>query len=222
MVDYNASFKRPFSDWKKLIIGCLFSIVPIINFFAIGYVLRMISSTLKKDTMHLPEWNKFGNLFVKGLMTFFITILYFLPAIVIMVIALVPIVMTIIDMGGYTVPEQVMMELINQEMVSMTSFTWLMILAGVLMLISSYFLPIAIINYVKKNKFSKAFEISVISKKIFTGKYFLAWVLVLLLSLIASMLGDVVYVGFVLEAFAGFIVYIIGFTLITQVYTETK
>lgn len=221
MVDYNASFKRPFSDWKKLIIGCLFSIVPIVNFFAIGYVLRMISSTLKKDLVKLPEWNKFGNLFVKGLMTFFIAILYFLPAIIIMVVALVPIVIDVVSTAGYNVPEEVVMELINQEMVSLTSFTWLMILAGALMFISSYFLPIAIINYVKKNKFSKAFEISVF-KKVFTLKYFLAWILILFLSLIASMLGDVIYVGFILEAFAGFIVYVIGFTLLTQVYTETK
>ena len=53
---------RPFTDFKKLLIGILLNIIPVINFFALGYLLEC-GRTPKKD---LPEWKNFGDFFVEG------------------------------------------------------------------------------------------------------------------------------------------------------------
>jgi hypothetical protein len=214
MVDYNSSFKRPFSDWKKLLIGTLFNIIPIINFFAMGYILKMISSTSKKDVKKLPAWDNFGTLFFKGFMMFLIGLIYALPAIIIGVIALYPVISaTIMSGGSYELIAYDIQTVILQA-------APLIILAIVLAVVASYLAPIGIVNYAKKGKFSTAFEIGLILKKVFTGKYFLAWLLSMLLSIVASFFGGIVYVGWLLGAFVNFIIYIISFSIFAQVYIE--
>ena len=76
MVDYQSAFEKPFTDIKKLLIGILFSIVPIINFFARGFILECSGLGKTKPSKKMPEWKDFGSLFVKGLLYFIITIIY--------------------------------------------------------------------------------------------------------------------------------------------------
>ena len=63
-VDYGAAISRPFEDIKKLIIGCLLNIIPIVNFLAMGYVFDAAKMTLGKKK-GLPEWDNWGDLFMK-------------------------------------------------------------------------------------------------------------------------------------------------------------
>ena len=46
---YELSIKRPFTDFKKLGIGLLFNILPILNFFAVGYALRCSQLSMKNN-----------------------------------------------------------------------------------------------------------------------------------------------------------------------------
>ena len=62
-MDYIGAIKRSFSDWKKLLIGCLLNIIPITNLFSIGYTLECARSELK-NKRELPAWEKWGDLFV--------------------------------------------------------------------------------------------------------------------------------------------------------------
>jgi hypothetical protein len=52
MVDYTVSIKRPFSDFKKLLIGIVLSIIPIVNFIALGYQLNCAKTAMKKKYEH--------------------------------------------------------------------------------------------------------------------------------------------------------------------------
>ena len=78
-MDFETNFKKPFTDVKKLLIGILLSIVPVVNFLAVGYMLETARKSMKKDTS-LPEWEGWGDLFVKGLLSIVIEAIYFIPA----------------------------------------------------------------------------------------------------------------------------------------------
>jgi len=65
-MEFEIAFKKPFTNFKKLLIGILISILPIVNLFATGYLLQVAKSTIKKKK-ELPEWSGWGDLFVNGL-----------------------------------------------------------------------------------------------------------------------------------------------------------
>ena len=80
MVNYNIAFKRHFTDIKKLIIGLIIGIIPIVNFIATGYHLECAKTAMNKK-FKLPDWKNFGKLFVNGFLASVITFIYLLPAI---------------------------------------------------------------------------------------------------------------------------------------------
>lgn len=84
------SFKYMFEDedWlQKLLIGGLVSIVPIVNFAAIGWGIRAFKNITEGQETPLPDWSNFGEYFVKGLMTFLAALVYSLPIIILSCLA---------------------------------------------------------------------------------------------------------------------------------------
>src|SRR3989338_4257009 len=82
MADFSTAFKKPFGDIKKLLIGCLLNLIPIVNLFATGYFFQVAKNTMakKKD---LPEWKDWKDLFVNGCLVALATVLYAIPAIIV-------------------------------------------------------------------------------------------------------------------------------------------
>lgn len=209
---YEEAIRRPFSDYKKLGIGILLNIVPIINFIAMGYAFECAKLTLNNKN-NLPEWKSFGSLFLKGLIYMLISIIYFVP--------LLPLIGV-----GY---------LVKANLVALV----LIIIIGLVYAVGvSYLLPIAIMNYIAKEKFKEAFNFNLIFKKIHTKKYLKIWIAILLISIAASIIlgaitGAINYlvslatadttiqlvISFVFDSLA-MIVSIITFTLYAQVYKE--
>lgn len=80
MVEYLEALKRPFSDMKKLLIGIILGGIPLINLIVVGYTLVCTGFTsvkISKDS--LPEWENYGDLFMKGLMSAIIGFILFIP-----------------------------------------------------------------------------------------------------------------------------------------------
>jgi hypothetical protein len=70
-------------DWiKKVLIGGLINIVPIVNFASTGYGLVQTKKVFDGNDLPLPEWDNFGAYFMKGLMAFVGQIVYGVPVIV--------------------------------------------------------------------------------------------------------------------------------------------
>ncbi len=83
-MDYGKSFTYVFEDdnWiTKFLIGVVVSIIPIINFASYGYVLEVVKNVRDGEEQPLPEWDKFGDLFISGLKFLLGTLIYALPAI---------------------------------------------------------------------------------------------------------------------------------------------
>jgi len=85
-MDIGKSFTYVFEDpnWiMKVLIGGIVSIIPIVNFAAIGYMLTTLKNVADGQAQPLPEWGNFGDYFMKGLYAFIGILVYFLPMILI-------------------------------------------------------------------------------------------------------------------------------------------
>lgn len=205
-MDFGGALKRPFSDIKKLVIGIILYWIPIISLFAVGYSLECARLTFKKKKT-LPDWTGWGGLFVHGLLTAIISIIFMIPAIILFAIA--------VAMAGASL-------LSTLATGSITALTGLMtsapmfILSGLLFLLTAYVTPSAVLGYAKKFKFGDAFCFGTVFKKAFTGKYFVAWLVSTIVTIVlAAILGLIPIVG---PAVAGFIGIVISMTLLAEAY----
>ncbi|MEM2956139.1 MAG: DUF4013 domain-containing protein [Candidatus Pacearchaeota archaeon] len=229
MVDYTSAFEKPFTDIKKLIIGILFSILPIINWFAVGFILECSGVGKTKPSKKMPEWKNFGNLFIKGFFNFLISIIYFLPAIIIFIVgvgSLMVQLLTLLSLEDISnaATDEAKMALIspiidNLRPLLINAIPFI-IFSTLLFLVAIYVIPIAVLSYLQENNFSGAFKFKRIFKKAFTGKYFVAWILMAFIGILFSIiLGLIPYVG---SAIYSFIIGVISFSLFGQVYLETE
>lgn len=87
-MDIGKSITYPFEDkeWaKKLLLGIIISIVPILNFAWIGYMLRTMRNVYDGAETLLPDWSEFGDKFVKGLLVSIASFIYSLPAWIVLI-----------------------------------------------------------------------------------------------------------------------------------------
>jgi len=203
LVNYNEAFKRPFTDIKSLIIGCLLNILPIINFFAIGYILKSTDTLFpKKKNFAMPAWTDWGNLFVKGLVAIVITIIYLIPAIIL--VALVAL------STGFAA-----MTAIGPSAMGIASFGMLGILGIIFFIATAYIIPSAMLSYQMGGTFGAAFTVDVF-RKAFTGAYAIPWVIGMLFGIALSIvLGFIPIIG---SAIAGYISYVVLLSLLAQDY----
>ncbi|HEU5014728.1 MAG TPA: DUF4013 domain-containing protein [Roseiflexaceae bacterium] len=81
-MDIGRAFSYVFQDQRwlsKVAIGGLVSAVPILNFAAFGYMLKVAQNVAQDNPQPLPEWNDFGDHFMRGLYAVVITIVYLIP-----------------------------------------------------------------------------------------------------------------------------------------------
>ena len=83
-MDIGKAFTFLFEDdekIKKLLIGILVSIIPIVNIMAIGYVVELVRNLLDDVDYPLPDWDHFGDYFLDGLKIIIGLLVYSLPII---------------------------------------------------------------------------------------------------------------------------------------------
>ena len=139
---YEKAIERPFTDRFKLLIGSLLYMVPWLNLllqvFGCGYMLECAKH--KK----LPEWKRWEDLFLHGIFAHVIALVYLIPALVIGYLT---------DAASYltafrsfvaiiTLPESVFSILQGLTF----DITWMTVIVA----LSLYFIPAALIMYTKK------------------------------------------------------------------------
>ena len=212
-IRYIEAIRRPFTDAKKLLIGIILSIIPIVNFVTIGYWLEN-ARTAKTKALKLPEWKNFGALFVEGLVIILLGIIYSIPAFLVFYSILGKSVMQyFINVDAASI--------MMQETIANLSSTGMAGLAvtGLLILLASLLTPAAALNYAaaKKNRFAAAFDFKKIFKGVFTNEYLLAWVGATLYTVIISgILSLVPYVGGPIATYVTGLTY---YTLLGEVYS---
>lgn len=208
MVNYEEAIKRPFQDIKKLLIGSILALIPIVNFMLSGYALKCAKGTLNKDNS-LPEWEDWGNLFIKGIVVVIIGFIYFIPAGIVLIGGMGTIILGAVVKG--TMDSATIMAAIGSGGI-------VLLIVGILYLIASLIVPIAIMRYVDKEDFGAAFSLGTILKKVFTGNYLVSWIIVVVCSIVISMFSFIIPV--VGSAIAIFIISIMSMTIFAEAYLE--
>ena len=78
--------RYPFYDWKKVLIEGVLLILnlTVILAFGVGYVLRVIKSTLA-DYDELPEFDDWGGMLIDGFKVYIVGIVYFIIPIIVII-----------------------------------------------------------------------------------------------------------------------------------------
>jgi len=231
MVDYGLAFKRPFMDMKTLSIGAglyllvtVLLLVPFIGWLAamaLGLVLNgymlLCAKTIMDKKKDLPEFKNYGGLFVQGLIFTVITLIYLIPALVIGIVVGGVAFMTGVTTGG--------------SLLSIFGGLGLSLMLFVLViLLTFYVLPVAIMNYAKTGKFNSAFQFAHVFRKAFTGTYFVPWfiagvyifALMAVAGMIELLLAITIVLPFVIGAVASFMLGVTVYSLLAQAVNETK
>lgn len=237
MVDYENAVKRPFTDGSKLLIGILFSLVPVVNFFSMGFILECIGFGKAKKSK-LPEWKNWTDLFARGFFGFLISVVYIMPALIVFSIAVGFAVFTMLaNIMGPMFSAGIIESAINNQidpMVFRNAFmnnwpvifstlirsTPFFIAGSLLYLFGAYLTPVALVNYMKRKNVGSAFDLKTVMKKAFTTKYFVVWSISSLMTLFAFWI--VAIVPIIGGAVHFFVIGVITYTLYGEVLRELK
>ena len=233
MINYVEALKRPFMDTKKLFIGSVLGMIPIVNLTVIGYTMASTGLTeekVKKD--NLPEWRDYVDLFTKGLVAAIIGIILFLPAIAFLLGTVGTVLMSpalSIILGGLplettdAILEGAITDLQMEDWITQnwTQFiplimnaTPFLIIGGLLAGLALYIMPAAILGWLSEDSFSSAFSWKSL-KMTTTLDYLVNWLIAgYLAGLLGSLVGWVPWIG------AGIGLYVTGvfsYTVFAQI-----
>ncbi len=175
MVNYLGAINRPFSDWKKLLIGAVIYMIPylqiVTSLFANGYVLVAAKGAISREKK-LPEWTDWAELFVKGLLAAVIWAIYMIP---VGILALI---------FGMAKP---MINMMMGRGMALAFSPNLLIIALVAIALA-YIAPYAILLYIDRDSFREAFRLEEVFTRTFTPIYFKAWIIGVFYSVILGLI----------------------------------
>ena len=175
------AIRYPSSDWKKIIILGVILIIPIVDFIGLGYVLRIIKSTLA-GVDDLPEFDDLVGLFIDGLKVLVVSIVYLIIPLIVLIIGIFSSLVTFSGIVNITV-----------------------VFGLILAIIFGLFEIIAIANMSFYDELGAAFKFREIVgriSKIGWGRYILWFIIMIIIGIIfgiiAGILNVIPYIGFII------------------------
>ena len=212
-MDYGKAFAFVFEDknWPtKLLIGGIVSLIPIVNFVAIGYGLKVLKNVAEGVERPLPEWTDFGDYFLQGLVSSLGGLVWAIPAILLS--------MAIGFINAVTGYEGDFQGAVAPVWLCVTSLSCLSGLYGLFLGIVT---PAAMTQYADSGDFGALFRVGQIFKYITSnlGPYVIALLLGLVAAFIASFGFVLCVIGVVFTAFWAMLV---ANFLLGQVYAASE
>jgi hypothetical protein len=201
-IDFGRAFGSPYKDpnWiVKTLLGGLFTIIPIVNFVVGGALVERIKAVAGGDET-LPEWSDFGSMWVTGLMVAIAGFIYMLPAILIMLIGIVPGCIAAVASGGNDSSGGV-------AALAGGSICIFYAIALIYAIAASIFFYAAMTNYAIKGNFGSFFAFGEIMGKVREGNYFMAWIFAVVATFVYGLVSIIPILGWILVLFA----YYLGF-----------
>ncbi len=196
-MEIGKAFTYVFDDKKwlsKVGLGALISIVPILNFAWVGYLVQVVRNVENSQLEPLPEWSNLSEKFLKGLILLVAGLIYALPIVILGGIFFFPLLFT---SGG------------NVSDAAGAALTGGMILVSCVVIIYSlalsFFYPALLINYSRKGTFASCYEFSQIFKvaSFNWGNYLVACIMSIVFSavlgLFASLLSPIICIGWIIS-----------------------
>ena len=216
-MDIGSAFTYMFEDenWiKKILIGGIISLVPIVNFAAMGYVVEVIRNVRDGRPTPLPEWDQFGQMWMSGLWLFLIFLVYSIPIIILACIS-----------GIATAAMGTALEGASAEAVGGTMgivSTCLSCLMGLWGLVIGVLSPAIVIRFAETGQFNSAFQFGEVFSlvKVNVGSYVIALILLWVAIYIISPLGLIACVVGII--FTTFYAYLIAGNLLGQLAAQIR
>jgi hypothetical protein len=189
-MDVGKSFRFVFEDkdWvSKLLISVLVSLVPILNFAFIGYLVQLILNVSEGIAFPLPDWSDFGDKFVKGLIMVVAGFIYALPIIILVVVVAGAGALTEVAGGG------------DLSDVAGAAFTGTAILFSCLSILYGFALTFfyfgMAIHFSREGTFGSCFQIGKIINLISSnlGEYLTAWLVSLLFGFVLTIAASIAF-----------------------------
>ncbi len=207
-MDVGKAFSYVFEDknWLvKLLIGGILLLIPIINFIPIGYALTALRNVAEGRESPLPEWDDWGGYFKKGLMVFLAGLIYSLPIFILL--------------GFNAVFTAIAGAQEEGALASIAGLCagFMSCLTAIYGLALSIWLYGPLTFYALRGDFGSMFSFGEIFRYISSnlGNYFLAWILSLVASFVASFGVILCGVGVL---FTSFLAYLVWAHLLGQVW----
>lgn len=212
-MDIIESVKFPSTDvgWiKKILIGGILLIIPIINLIIGGYYIKTLRGSIEGKP-GLPEWDDWGDLFIKGLMV----------AIIVFIYSLIPLIVLFVSIGG------ALTAAISSGDFSATSMSAIVggsLFSVVLMLIVCLVLPMALSIYAKEDSIGAAFRIGEILSRIKSvpGDYIISIIVLYALLFIVNLVAAIPILGWVIIIFANFYITLVASKMFGEVYASSN
>lgn len=204
--------KKLFDNLGQLLILIIISIIPIVDFIMLGYVMKVARETPESD--HPPTLTNYGSLFVDGLKVVVVGIIYMIIPAILIGLSVIP--FFIVTPSYFPIP-----------LMYMTTF--FVVIFAVLGLALAFFISMifymALVNMAKYGSISKAFafsEILDIIKKVGWGSYILWIIVIFILMVIVGAIGSIPVVGWLISLIIAPAVATFAFRSAALVYSEGK
>jgi hypothetical protein len=182
-MDIGKSFGYVFEDEKwvtKVLIGGVLNLIPIVNLVNVGYALRTLRNVAAGAERPLPEWDDFGDYFVKGLLVAVGILIYAIPVLLVSVLSAIVGALA----GGNSDVTSGLLGLCTAGLACIGSLYGLAL---------ALWLPAALVRYAMSGEFGAFFRFGeiwgFISRNL--GAYIVALIVAWLASLVAGIVGGI-------------------------------
>jgi hypothetical protein len=224
-MEIGRSFTFPFQDkswFSKLIIAALISLVPILNFALVGWMVEIARRVMAHEVEELPGWDNFGKKWMGGLYYAVAGFIYALP---VMLVACI--------MGGASgaiamaannnSAQNTVNALMAGSGVVIFCLTCLMVLYG---LVLSVLMPALMVHYAKEDNFGSLFKLGTVFGLVRAnaGTFFMAWIVALVFGFVAGLVlggaGTILSIIPCIGWLAALIISMLATPYITAVYSH--
>lgn len=214
-IEEAARYPMQSDDWKTtVLIGgvlVIFGVLLIPGLIVSGYAVRVIRDYLEGASSP-PPFEDWGRLLVDGVQVFVIGFVYML----------IPTIVAVVMIGGSIVAMATGAR--AGAAAGLAGFFGGFLLWFVLSLIFGYVAVAGIVNFAREERFGAAFDFGTIKDVITSGDYAMAWLLAVVVMIVAGVvvgvLNVVPFLGFIIGAFINFYALIVAATLWTDGFSD--
>jgi len=189
-MNLSKTMQLPVKDKDNLIrffIGGLLDILPVINLLSSGYAFLMMRRHILEEPIEdLPEWDNWSTLFKYGFLWFLGTLGY----------ALIPFIIFGLGMAAFY-PHVGILTFIGVTLI---------VFSGICFIAALLLFPMGMILFAIEDEFSVLFSFLRIAELVIKhiGEYIKAFLVILLMGVVLSLLSYIPVVGWILGTFVGF------------------
>jgi hypothetical protein len=185
------SFSFQDKSWvSKFLLAALISIVPILNFAWVGYIVELVKNVIDRKEEPLPEWGDFGKKFMDGLIVTVAYFVYSLPALlVVCLMSGLIFIPAVVQSGGNASEDS-----INASWQVPASSLCLICLVAIYALVLTVLLPGILANFAQKRTFGSCFELGEVYRTVSAhgSSYFMVVLMVLVVGFVVGLVVGLV------------------------------